>query len=178
MAMTIHEIAELLVEEQVHFKIDEEKSSCFVLCGGMDHYQDPDGEKRLLLAVKLHEEGEYLSIYAPFAFKVPQDRAAVFNTACGIIQWNTKLVQFEYDKTDGEVRPVIEFPLEDGVVTGKQLKRCIDGMISILDDFYLVLKTVIETAKSKALTKKKSVPIRSISFRASLASSLTKCFRS
>lgn len=149
--MTIHEIAELLVEEQIHFKIDEEKSTCFVTCSGLDNYHNKEGEKRLLIAVNLHEEGKYLNIYAPFAFKVPKDKAAVFNTACGIIQWNTKLVQFEYDKRDGEVRPVIEFPLEDGVVTGKQLKRCIDGMASILDQYYLALKTVIDTGEIKSL---------------------------
>jgi hypothetical protein len=49
------------------------------------------------------------------------------------ISWETKMVQFEYDPDDGEVRAIIEFPIEDSTLTRKQLMRCIFGITGILE---------------------------------------------
>jgi hypothetical protein len=62
-----------------------------------------------------------------------------------MIQWQTKMAQFEYDESDGEVRIIIEFPLEDNKLTDRQLRRCIVALVGILDRFYPVLKTAIDT---------------------------------
>jgi hypothetical protein len=48
--------------------------------------------------------------------------------------------QFEYDDSDGEVRPIIEWAVEDGTVTSKQLGRAIFGLVQIVDQFYPVLE--------------------------------------
>jgi hypothetical protein len=56
------------------------------------------------------------------------------------IQWETKLIQFEYDDTDGEIRPIVEWPVEDGTVTSMQLARAILGLVMIVDRYYPVLE--------------------------------------
>jgi hypothetical protein len=61
-----------------------------------------------------------------------------------MVQWKTKLIQFEFDARDGEVRPVIEFPLEDAPLTSKQLLRCLSGMTELVDKYHLVLMRVLD----------------------------------
>jgi hypothetical protein len=45
----------------------------------------------------------------------------------------SKMVQFEYDPDDGEIRPIIEFPLEDAKLTRRQICRCLHAIAQIID---------------------------------------------
>lgn len=60
---------------------------------------------------------------------------ALFQTLLQI-SWDTKMVQFEYDPDDGEVRAIIEFPIEDSTLTCKQLMRCIYGITGVLEKYH------------------------------------------
>ena len=139
MAMTIGEIAGIL--DQMEFKYAKRDDHTIALFMRMKTYENPENsEKSLLLVAQLLEEGEYFQLFAPKAFVVKGEHQDAFLRACAIIQWRTKLIQFEWDRNDGEVRPVIEFPLEDAKLTRKQFERCIQGMCSILDEFFPKLK--------------------------------------
>jgi hypothetical protein len=50
------------------------------------------------------------------------------------ISWETKMLQWEYDPSDGEIRAIIEFPLEDSILTEKQFNRCLHGLIQLVDN--------------------------------------------
>ncbi|CAN5534211.1 hypothetical protein BH23BAC4_BH23BAC4_15470 [soil metagenome] len=102
-------------------------------------YRNPEGEDRLMVVIRLEEEGEYFKLFAPDAFKVGQDNVDAFLRACAIVQWHTKLIQFEFDDNDGEIRPIVEFPLEDAPLTLRQLQRCIHGLVALLEEYYPVL---------------------------------------
>jgi hypothetical protein len=158
MATSLQEIAELLFEAEYKFKINNERSEIFLQMGGLDNYRDKDGDDSLLIVVRVSEEGEYLEIFAPGSFVIPEDgeKAALFLKACSIIQWKTKLVQFEYDESDGEIRPMVEFPIEDSTVTQKQLMRCIRGLTQLVDTYSPVLNNVKEngTLDFDAMEKK------------------------
>lgn len=39
----------------------------------------------------------------------------------------------------------VEFPIEDGTITVKQLERCIKGLVGLIDDFYPILKRALDT---------------------------------
>ncbi len=139
MAMTIDEIAGIL--DQMEFKYMKKDDNTIGFFMKMETYENPEkGEKSLLLVAQLMEDGEYFQLFSPKAFVVNGEHQDAFLRACAIIQWKTKLIQFEWDKNDGEVRPVIEFPLEDGKLTLKQFGRCVHGMCQILDKFYPKLK--------------------------------------
>jgi hypothetical protein len=105
-----------------------------------NRFVDPDtNEKRLVVVVVLEENGEYIKIFSPHAFEAKGRHAGDVLKACMEIQWETKLIQFEYDDSDGEIRPIVEWPIEDGSVTAKQLARAITGLVLIVDRYAPVL---------------------------------------
>jgi hypothetical protein len=56
------------------------------------------------------------------------------------------MLQWEYDPSDGEIRAIIEFPLEDSILTEKQFYRCLSGLIQIVDGIAIPrLKEVMVT---------------------------------
>jgi hypothetical protein len=80
----------------------------------------------------------------PGAFSAKGAHVDALLRACMVVQWHTRLVQFEYDETDGEIRPVVEFPLEDAKLTTKQLERCIRSLVFLVDEFYPTLKKALD----------------------------------
>ena len=94
--------------------------------------------------IDLTENGEYFRIFSPRAYQIQGPHIDAFLKATAIIQWKTKLIQFEYDPSDGEVRPIIEWPIEDGTLTATQLRRCVSGLLGLLDDFHPVLQRAID----------------------------------
>jgi len=144
MSITIEELATLLEQNEIHFG-KKDDSSALVMSFSTDNYVDSDGDKGLLIVLTLEEDGEYFKCFAPAAFKVTGPNTRPFLEACASIQWHMKLVQFEYDPSDGEVRPIIEFPVEDGTITAKQLLRCIHGLAQIVDDAYPILDKALKT---------------------------------
>jgi hypothetical protein len=55
----------------------------------------------------------------------------------------TKMIQFEYDIDDGEIWAIIEFPLEDALLTKNQLMRCIRGITGILEEYHEMITDAI-----------------------------------
>lgn len=137
MATTLAEIKGLLEAKKIKF--GEVNEHTLVLWYGTEKYTDSDGDKALKIAIELTEDGEYIRIFSPKAFTVSGANVPAFLQACMEIQWKTKLIQFEYDRNDGEIRPIIEFPIEDSALTPRQLYRCILGIVKIIDEYYLVL---------------------------------------
>lgn len=143
MAMTRQEIEEILDEMGFSYWPNDEWSVAFGM--RMEHYENPEnGENSMAVVVRLTENGEYFSMFAPMAYEVKGEHQDAFLRACAQIQWRTKLIQFEWDESDGEVRPVVEFPLEDGVITRKQFERCLSGLCQIIDTFHPALKRAAE----------------------------------
>jgi hypothetical protein len=52
------------------------------------------------------------------------------------ITYSTKLMQFEYDPEDGEIRITVDIPVMDSRLTQKQLGFCIECIIHCLDNFH------------------------------------------
>ena len=46
------------------------------------------------------------------------------------------MVQFEYDSDDGEIRAIIEFPLEDTPLSKAQLVRVMSTLSSVVDLYH------------------------------------------
>ena len=138
MAMTLDQLEERLKEAFGNdFKCQKYPEKNFIVVGaGTNFYKDKDGENFLRIVIELSENGEYINFFSPGAFNIAGKNKQVFLEACCMAQWMTKLIQFEYDHQDGEIRPVIEFPLEDNTVTAKQISRALRGMASLMDTYY------------------------------------------
>ena len=142
MAMTIDEISTMLTE--LGIKHDKKNETTIFTGFGTPTYRAPEGREGIGLVIELFENGEYFSIYAPKAFVAQGPHLDAFLKACLVTQWKTKLIQFEYDSNDGEIRPIIEFPIEDGKLTKKQLERCVKGIVHIMDKMYPSLKKTLD----------------------------------
>ena len=145
MADTIEQIAEFLKSEGLNFKVDDNR----ILSGFMMHnYKDSDGDPGISLVIRLEEDGEFLKVIAPRVYSYPDGshKAALFQLLL-MISWDTKMIQYEYDVTDGEVRAIIEFPLEDAILTKNQLMRCLNGIAGLVDENHENVLAAMETGE-------------------------------
>ncbi len=113
-------------------------------------YTGVQGEhiEHLLVVIELEEDGEFFSVYAPSVLTDVQNhvhKSAILQTMLSI-SWETKMLQWEYDPSDGEIRAIIEFPLEDAEMTERQFNRCLHGLVQLVDEMAMPrLKHVMAT---------------------------------
>lgn len=109
---------------------------------------EADNIEDFLIVVQLDEEGKFFRVFAPQVLSGVQEhpyKGAILQTMLAI-SWETKMLQWEYDPADGEIRAIIEFPLEDSILTERQFNRCLSGLIQIVDSIAMPrLKEVMET---------------------------------
>lgn len=147
MATTLQQVKGYLDEKGVKYHFDGGKQAIKAVFD-MESYVDPEGEKALLIVVRLHENGEFIEAFAPHLYKY-KDGPNVLPVlqACLVACWMTKMIQFEYDPSDGEIRATIEVPLEDSTLTSRQLDRMIRGLLQFAEKFHPMIKAAIETGK-------------------------------
>ena len=143
MAVTLHQIATYLDSGGWNYRIDEEESR--ILTGiYADNVED------FLIVVQLEEEGEFFKLFVPRVLSDIQEhpfKEAILQTMLSI-SWETKMLQWEYDPSDGEIRAIIEFPLEDSTLTERQFNRCLHGLVQIVDEIAMPrLRAVMETGE-------------------------------
>lgn len=144
MSTTLSKLAKLMKKGDLKFEIDDEHDR-ITLGFNMRNYVNPKGEKSLFLMVYLGEGGEYIVVSAPtcYSYRDGPNKARLFQT-CLRICWEVKLVKFQYDPGDGEVRAAIELGLEDAALTQKQLMRCILGLVGFLEENHAHLQNAID----------------------------------
>jgi hypothetical protein len=105
---------------------------------------EADNLEDFLIVVQLDEEGKFFRVFAPQVLSGVQEhphKGAILQTMLAI-SWETKMLQWEYDPSDGE------FPLEDSILTEKQFNRCLSGLIQIVDNIAMPrLKEVMVTGE-------------------------------
>ena len=146
MATTISELSAFLDAHGVRHDARDE-ATIVTGFGKLDRFRDAAGEPHIRIVIRLEEGGQYVKVFAPNAYQIPLDDAGPVLQACTMIQWRTKLVQFEYDETDGELRPIVEFPLQDAPMTADQLMRCITGLVGLVDHYHPVLALARDTGE-------------------------------
>ena len=141
---------QFLDNKEINYRADEEKNQ--IVTGSKTlNYTDSNGYHVITIVVLLEEDGEYIKIFAPNCYHYPPDgpyRSEIFQ-ACLMISWRTKSIQYEYDVSDGEIRCIIEFPLEDALLTEKQLMRCIYGIVTVTDKYDEMIRTAMNTGEIK-----------------------------
>lgn len=143
MAANLQQIAHYLDNLGWDYRLDEEEDRIIT---GVESENIED----FLIVVQLDEEGKFFRLFAPQVLVGIQDhpyKAAILQSMLAI-SWETKMLQWEYDPSDGEIRAIIEFPLEDSILTEKQFNRCLSGLIQLIDSVALPrLKAVMETGQ-------------------------------
>jgi hypothetical protein len=141
MGANLEQIANYLDKLGWDYRFDDEEDR--IITG-----VEADNLEDFLIVVQLDEEGKFFRIFAPQVLAGVQDhpyKAAILQTMLAI-SWETKMLQWEYDPSDGEIRAIIEFPLEDSILTERQFQRCLSGLIQIVDGIAIPrLKEVMAT---------------------------------
>jgi hypothetical protein len=142
MATTLTQIAQYLDQREWRYHLDPEESR--IITGvKADHVEE------FIIIISLKENGEYLEIVAPQLLKVKDHvyKGVLFQTLLAI-SWQVKMLRWEYDPLDGEIRASIAFPLEDAPLTQKQFNRVLSGLIDIVDRVSMPrLKAVLATGE-------------------------------
>jgi len=143
MATSTDEIVGFLQAEGIKFRRDEDGD---VLTGfKTDVYRDRGGDLGVPILIHLVEDGEYIEVMTPRAYSCKDSpHLGTVLQALLMTSWFTKLVQFEYNWNDGEIRAIVEFPLEDAKLTQRQLMRCVRGLAQILDTYHPMITGAIE----------------------------------
>ena len=147
MATSLEKISGYLDSAGLQFRVDEGKGH--VATGVKCHnYRNLCGDLEVRIYVELSENGEYIKMFSPacYSYRDGRYKAAVFQV-CLMVSWMTKMLQFEYDSEDGEIRAIIEFPLEVAELTGRQLLRCIHGIAETVDKFDASVRIAMKTGE-------------------------------
>jgi hypothetical protein len=143
MGATLSQIARYLGERQLPYRLDQTKTR--IITG-----VKAENTEQFTIVIELEEDGEFFKLFAPRLLMGVQDhpyKEAILQTML-CISWETKMLQWEYDPADGEIRAIIEFPLEDSILTERQFYRCLSGLVEIVDDIALPrLQAVMATGK-------------------------------
>jgi hypothetical protein len=141
MAADLQQIAKYLDKLGWEYRIEDEDDR--IITG-----VEADNIEDFLIVVQLDEEGKFFRLFAPQVIVGVQHhphKAAILQTMLAI-SWETKMLQWEYDPSDGEIRAIIEFPLEDSILTEKQFNRCLTGLIQLVDSVAMPrLQAVMDT---------------------------------
>ena len=142
MAITLSTLESFLLSEGLKYsQHDDYIRTSFAT----DLYKDQDGDPSVFIIARIEEDGEYFKLMAPNLYHYPPDgpnSAEVFRILLGVC-WRSKLIKYEYDERDGEIRAIVEFPLEDAPLTAKQFLRCLNGLVQIIDEYHEAIATAI-----------------------------------
>jgi hypothetical protein len=145
MAITVDKLVKMLKQAELIHERDE--SDDILVPYGTENYVNSDGDKRLVIVLKVEEDGEFLRLFVPMALKADGPHRDAILRACMMVHWKSKLIKFEYDDSDGEVRPVIEVSIEDSTLTLGQVRRCLGALVGLLDQYYPVLRRAQQTGE-------------------------------
>ncbi|MEA5597697.1 hypothetical protein [Rivularia sp. UHCC 0363] len=141
MAVNVQEIAEYLDQIGWEYRIEEEEDRIVTGVEG-DNLED------FMIVVQLDEDGRFFRVFAPQVLSGVKDhphKDAILQTML-VISWETKMLQWEYDPSDGEIRAIIEFPIEDSTLTEQQFNRCLSALVQLVDGVAIPrLQEVMET---------------------------------
>ncbi|MCG9891331.1 MAG: hypothetical protein MH252_09665 [Thermosynechococcaceae cyanobacterium MS004] len=148
MATTLDQISTYLDQYSLNYQSQPEKARILIK---VSEEASEEVSEELLIVIQLDEEGRFFKLFAPEVLSGVQEhphKSAILQTMLSI-SWETKMLQWEYDPSDGEIRAIIEFPLEDSILTAQQFHRCFSGLIEIVREWALprlheVMKTGID----------------------------------
>lgn len=135
MAINLAHLEEFLVDMNLRYSIHKDYIRTTY---ATERFANADGERLLLVVMRLDEEGEYFRLVAPNLYRCRPEHPhakALYKLLLGV-SWKSKLIKYEYDERDGEIRAIIEIPIEDGTLTEAQFQRCLNALIQLIEEYH------------------------------------------
>ena len=146
MASSLDQIEQFIANQDLRYRRNEEDE--YIQLGfTTENYIDQDGDHNLLIIIRLEEDGSFLKVFTPSCYQYSGLNKGILFQVLLMVSWKTKMIQFEYDHNDGEVRAVIEYPLEDAELTERQLMRSVVSLAQIIDKYNSAIVHAIENGE-------------------------------
>jgi hypothetical protein len=140
-----------LDEHSVRYHFDEENDATvvgFLLDEKKTTYRDLEGKPRIQVVIKVLERGDFIIVFAPQAWAIgdcPHNGAVL--EALIAVQSQYKMIRFDHDPDDGEVRPNVEVPLDGAELSTLQLHRMIHGIVHCVQRYDGVIRHAMATGE-------------------------------
>lgn len=145
MATNLQQIASFLDNRGLPYHLETQENR--IITGVKSETVD-----EFMIVIQLQEDGAYLSLVAPQLLSIKDHvyKGVAFQTMLAIA-WEVKLLRWEYDPSDGEVRTSVNLPLEDAPLTEKQFNRLLSGLIDLTNRGMERLQQVLATGNDPEL---------------------------
>lgn len=152
---------------------------------GWRYHADPENQRLLtgvtseqvenfVIVIQLQEEGDYLGLFAPQLLYLKDHiyKGVAFQTMLAIA-WEVKMLRWEYDPSDGEVRTSFGVALEDVPLTEKQFNRLLGALIQLTNQGMERLQGVLATGNDPGRTSMEAQIVAPGSFGANPSGTAT-----
>ncbi|MFM7206727.1 MAG: YbjN domain-containing protein [Planctomycetaceae bacterium] len=143
MPINLERLEAMFVEAGLKYRLED---AGHLLTGfATTSYENEDGRRGVAVAVTVSEDGEFLECTAPRLYDARRSRdpGRLFQALLDITM-RTKLVRFEHDPEDGEIRCTVCYPIEDGGLTARQFLRMLQAIPKAVDRWNPVIRLAIE----------------------------------
>lgn len=143
MAINLEQLEAFFVEAGLKYRLEENGHALTAFT--TTTYEGADGRRGIAIAVSVSEDGEYLECTAPRLYDSRRCRepGKLFQALLDITL-RTKLVRFEHDPEDGEIRCTVSCPVEDGTLTRRQFRRMLEAIPRAVDRWHPVIRMAID----------------------------------
>lgn len=149
MPVPVEAIQGYLIRSGLKFAInDQGDNGQFMLTFETRRYRNPAGEKSLMVIVTVSENGRHLEIAAVDAYSATD--AKDVGKLCEFLMgqnYATKLLRWELDRCDGEIRAFADVAPIDGGITFDAFMRMLMTFPIVLDSLHPAIAKVMATAK-------------------------------
>jgi hypothetical protein len=145
MATNLQQIASFLDNRDWRYHLEPQKNRIITAVNS-------ETVDKFVIVIKIEEDGKYLSLFIPELLSIKDHvyKGVAFQTMLAIA-WEVKLLRWEYDSSDGEVRTSVNLPLEDAPLTEKQFNRLLSGLIRLTERGMERLQQVLATGNDPEL---------------------------
>jgi len=150
MSIPVEAIQGFLLRAGLKFAVNDQGGSNgqFLLSFRTKNYVNPDGKKSLALLVNVAEDGRYLEIAAVNLYSA--NKAKDVGKLCEFLMgqnYSTKLLRWEIDRTDNEIRATVEAAPLDGSITFHSFMAMLKMVPAVADSLHPTITKVMTTAK-------------------------------
>jgi len=143
MPINMEQLEAFFVEAGLTYRLED---AGHLLTGfATSRYESEDGRKGVPVAVSVSEDGEFLEFTSPRLYDARRGRdPGRLYQALLDITMRTKLVRFEHDPDDGEIRCTVSYPVEDGGLTRRQFRRMLEAIPQAVDRWHAVIRLALD----------------------------------
>lgn len=149
MSIPVEAIQGYLLRAGLKFAInDQGNNGQFMLTFETRRYRNPSGENSLMVVVTVSDNGHHLEVAAVNAYSA--NDAKNVGTLCEYLMgqnYALKLLRWELDRCDGEIRALADAAPVDGGITYEAFMRMLMMFPVVLDSLHTSIAKVMATAK-------------------------------